>query len=296
MNKKFIILIAAIILIQILTSCSSLYKKNSEDFKKIDNIDVIFNSNDKYKTKTDTSIIAKRNILILAATNIEKSEINKIIRNKKIITIKEHVNNKAITLGTIHNHNIISIATGVGKINTALWTSYIISKYKISHIINTGVASGIYNNKNKFIKIGDVVISTQTANYDFNLYKFGYEIGQVPEHPKKFKASIALIRKAYKIKTKNSISHIMGLIITGDKFIDHQNLQEIPEEFQNAIAVDMESAAMAQVAFNLNIPFIIIRGISDIVNNENNYYDNKKFIRKASRNSAKIVEKLIKLM
>ncbi len=88
----------------------------------------------------------------------------------------------------------------------------------------------------------------------------------------------------------------MGLIITGDQFIDHQNFQEIPEEFQNAIAVDMESAAVAQVAFNFKVPFIIIRGISDVVNNENNYDDYKKFIRKASINSAQVIKKLIKLM
>lgn len=49
----------------------------------------------------------------------------------------------------------------------------------------------------------------------------------------------------------------MGLIITGEQFIDHQNFQEIPEEIQNAIVIDMESAAMAQVAYNFKIPFIL---------------------------------------
>ncbi len=277
-----------------LISCSSLYKRNDAKFEKVNSV---FNSNYIYESKIDIPI-TKRNILIITSTKIEALEINKFMQNKKIITIKEHINKKSITLGRIHNHNIISITTGVGKINTAFWTSYIISKYKISHIINIGVASGIYSQKNKFIKIGDVVISTQAVNYDFNLHRFGYEIGQVPEHPKKFKASINLIRKVSKvIKTSNTISYIMGLIITGDQFIDHQNYQEeIPEEFQNAIAVDMESAAMAQVAYNFKIPFIIIRGISDIVNNENNYDDYKKFIRKASINSSKTAVNLIKLM
>ncbi|WP_421115110.1 5'-methylthioadenosine/adenosylhomocysteine nucleosidase (plasmid) [Borreliella andersonii] len=293
MNKKFIIVLAGIILIQVLVNCKSLHKNNVEDLKKMD---IFFNSNNVYEAKVDTPNIIKGNILIVTATDIEASEINNIIRNKKIVSIKEHITKKAITFGTIYNHNIISIATGVGKVNTAYWTSYLISKYKISHIIGAGVASGVYSNKNKFIKVGDVVISTQTVSHDFDLYKFGYEIGQVPKHPKKFKASIALIRKAYKIKTDNTISHIFGLIITGDQFIDHHNFQEIPEEFQNAIAIDMESAAIAQVAFNFKIPFIIIRGISDIVNNENNYDDYKKFIRKASINSVKVIKKLIELM
>ncbi|MBB6042826.1 5'-methylthioadenosine/adenosylhomocysteine nucleosidase [Borreliella yangtzensis] len=237
----------------------------------------------------------QNNILILSATKAEIEEINKIIQNKKSISIEELRRKKTITIGKMLDHNIIAIATGVGKINTAFWTSYIISKYKISHIINAGVASGIYSNKNKFIKIGDVIISTETTSYDFNLHRFGYEIGHVPEHPKKFKANTSLVRKASKIKI-NKITSYMGLIITGDQFIDHQNFQEIPEEFENAIAIDMESAAMAQVAYNFKIPFIIIRGISDIVNNENNHDDYKKFLKKASYNSAKIVEKLIKLM
>ncbi|WP_418904983.1 5'-methylthioadenosine/adenosylhomocysteine nucleosidase [Borreliella lusitaniae] len=238
---------------------------------------------------------SKRNILILSATKAEIAEINNIIQNKKSIPIEEHRIKKRITTGTMLDHNIITIATGVGKINTAFWTSYIISKYKISHIINTGVVSGIYSNKNKFIKVGDIIISTETTSYDFNLHRFGYELGHVPEHPKKFKANTTLISKASRIKI-NNITSYMGLIITGDQFIDHQNFQEISEEFENAIAIDMESAAMAQVAYNFKIPFIIIRGISDIVNNENNYDDYKKFLKKASFNSAKMVEKLIKLM
>lgn len=238
---------------------------------------------------------SQSNILIISATKAEIEEINKIIQNKKYISIEEHRRKKKIAIGKLMDHNIITIATGVGKINTALWTSYIISKYKISHIINAGVASGIYSDKNKFIKIGDVVISTETTSYDFDLHRFGYEIGHVPEHPKKFKANTDLIRKTSKIKI-NNITSYMGLIITGDQFIDHQTFQEIPEEFENAIAIDMESAAMAQVAYGFKIPFIIIRGISDIVNNENNYDDYKKFLKKASSSSAKIVENLIKLM
>lgn len=55
------------------------------------------------------------------------------------------------------------------------------------------------------------MIFTQAVNYDFNLYRFGYEIGQVPAYPKKFKANINLIRKAYKIiKTNDTIAYIMG--------------------------------------------------------------------------------------
>ncbi|WP_418905145.1 5'-methylthioadenosine/adenosylhomocysteine nucleosidase (plasmid) [Borreliella finlandensis] len=258
-------------------------------------LSVVLNSwgnESKINTPNENS---QSNILIISATKAEIEEINKIIQNKKYISIEEHRRKKKIAIGKLMDHNIITIATGVGKINTALWTSYIISKYKISHIINAGVASGIYSDKNKFIKIGDVVISTETISYDFDLHRFGYEIGHVPEHPKKFKANTALIGKTSKIKI-NNITSYMGLIITGDQFIDHQTFQEIPEEFENAIAIDMEGAAMAQVAYGFKIPFIIIRGISDIVNNENNYDDYKKFLKKASSSSAKIVENLIKLM
>ncbi|WP_418885132.1 5'-methylthioadenosine/adenosylhomocysteine nucleosidase [Borreliella carolinensis] len=258
-------------------------------------VSVVLNSwGNEPKTNTPNEN-SQSNILIISATKAEIEEINKILQNKKSISIEKHRRKKKITVGKVVDHNIITIATGVGKINTALWTSYIISKYKISHIIGAGVASGIYSNKNKFIKIGDVAISTETISYDFDLHKFGYEIGHVPEYPKKFKANNALIRKTSKIKINNIILY-MGLIITGDQFIDHQTFQEIPEEFESAIAIDMEGSAMAQVAYSFKIPFIIVRGISDIVNNENNYDDYKKFLKKASSSSAKIVENLIKLM
>ncbi|MCD2332761.1 hypothetical protein [Borreliella americana] len=91
MNRKITIVFVFVIFIQILISCSYLYRKNTEKFK---NIEVISNINTD-KTKINIPFTAKPNILIVFATNIEASEINKIVRNKKNILIKEHINKKS---------------------------------------------------------------------------------------------------------------------------------------------------------------------------------------------------------
>nr|WP_242400575.1 5'-methylthioadenosine/adenosylhomocysteine nucleosidase [Borrelia crocidurae] len=183
----------------------------------------------------------------------------------------------------------------MGKVNAAMWNSYIIAKYKITHIINSGTAGGLQESSN--IKISDIIISSQTAFHDFNLTQFDYQIGQVPGFPQKFESDKTLLNKVISIikdKFQNVNVHI-GLILTGDQFIeDEKQIEKIKNDFKDALAVEMESAAIAQVAYTFNIPFIVTRSISDFPNNKNNYIDFNKFLQDASKNSAKMVRELIK--
>ncbi|AAX16885.1 5'-methylthioadenosine/adenosylhomocysteine nucleosidase [Borrelia hermsii] len=236
-------------------------------------------------------------ILITSAMDEESTEINKIIENKEEVILDEYSGGKKIYKGEIAGHKVISLTTGIGKVNAAMWNSYIISRYKITHIINSGTAGGIKESTN--LKITDIIVSSETAFHDFNLTKFGHKIGQVPGFPQKFKADENLLSKIINItqdKFKNINVHI-GLILTGDQFIgDEKQLEEIKNNFADALAVEMESAAVAQVAYTFKIPFIIIRSISDLLNIKDNHIDFNKFLQDASMNSAKMVRELIKLI
>ncbi|AYE36248.1 5'-methylthioadenosine/adenosylhomocysteine nucleosidase [Borrelia turcica IST7] len=236
-------------------------------------------------------------ILIISAMDAEAVEINTIIENRREITLNDYLGEKKIQKGEISGHEVISLTTGIGKVNAACWTSYIVSKYKITHIINSGTAGGIKDNSN--LKIKDIIVSSEMAFHDFDLTKFGHKIGQVPGLPQKFKADEELLKKAVKV-IEDKITDInvhIGLILTGDQFIgDQKQLEVIKSNFPDALAVEMEGAAIAQVAHTFNIPFIITRSVSDLPNIKDNHIDFNKFLKIASMNSARMVKELIGLI
>ncbi|ASJ27635.1 nucleoside phosphorylase (plasmid) [Borrelia turicatae 91E135] len=238
------------------------------------------------------------NILVVFAMDSEAAELNKLMSRKEEIVLKDYGLNKKIVKGKISNRNVISAVVGIGKVNTSLWTSYLLSKYNISHVINCGVAGGVVNPKVSKLKVGDIVVSSEVAYHDFDLVKFGHKVGQVPELPQKFSSDRNLLEKALKaIKTKlKGVNGYSGLILTGDQFIDPVYLTKIVANFEDVIAVEMEGAALGHVAHVFNVPFIVVRSISDIVNNEGNEVEYSEFLKLATVNAAKMVQEILKLL
>ncbi|UGQ17172.1 5'-methylthioadenosine/adenosylhomocysteine nucleosidase [Borrelia sp. RT1S] len=236
-------------------------------------------------------------VLVISAMDEEAEEVNTIIEDRQEFTLDDYLGKKKIYKGKISGHEVISLTTGIGKVNAATWVSYVISKYKISHIINSGTAGGIREDSN--LKIKDIIVSSEIAFHDFDLTKFGHKVGQVPGLPQKFKADDGLLKKSVKViedKIKDVSAHI-GLILTGDQFIGDKNqLGAIKNNFPDALAVEMEGAAIAQVAHTFGIPFIITRSISDLPNTKDNHIDFDKFLKIASINAARMVKELVGLI
>ncbi|WP_424632435.1 5'-methylthioadenosine/adenosylhomocysteine nucleosidase [Borreliella lusitaniae] len=239
------------------------------------------------------------NVLIVTAMDSELEQISKLMSNKEEIVLKEYGLNKKILKGKLSDRNVMAIVCGVGKVNAGMWTSYMLSKYNISHVINSGVAGGVVSDKYKDIKVGDVVVSSEVAHHDFDLTKFGYKVGQIGGGlPQRFIANKNLVNKAKeavksKVKDSNTYS---GLILTGDQFIDPVYIKQIIKNFKDVIAVEMEGAAIGQVSHIFNIPFIVIRSISDIVNKEENEVEYSKFSKLAAFNSAKVVQEILRML
>ncbi|MCD2332337.1 5'-methylthioadenosine/adenosylhomocysteine nucleosidase [Borreliella americana] len=236
------------------------------------------------------------NVLIVTAIDSEFEQINKLMSNKEEIVLKEYGLNKKILKGKLSNRNVMVIICGVGKVNAGVWTSYILSKYNISHVINSGVAGGVVSAKYKDIKVGDVVVSSEVAYHDVDLTKFGYKVGQLKGLPQKFIANKNLIKNAIEaVKSKVGGSNAYsGLIVSGDQFIDPTYINKIIGNFKDVIAVEMEGAAIGHVSHMFNIPFIVIRSISDIVNKEGNEVEYSKFSKIAAFNSAKVVQEILR--
>lgn len=204
-----------------------------------------------------------KTIGIIGAMDCEVNQLKSKLDNAEILQVGELTFN----IGKINNHNIIVVKSGVGKVNAALCTQYIIDKFKPDFIINSGIGGGIACG----LSVGDLVVGTELVQYDFDVSAIGYARGYMctgvnPDKPTIFYSDKNLIEKFEKAVSiaAPSLNVHKGIIATGDCFISDINKKKEIREIFNASAVEMEGAAIAQVASINKIPFIIVRAISDL--------------------------------
>ena len=189
--------------------------------------------------------------------------------------------------GRLGQNQIILVQSGIGKVCSAVATMEMIKNFAPEYIISTGVAGGFA----KKIKIADIVAAKQISYHDVWCGN-GNELGQIQGFPAKFDGDKTLLKKLSNIKLGNKIH--CGLIVSGDRFIDCKDeLKKIKKCFPTALAVDMESASIAQVCHLYNIPFMALRIISDAPDSDNQAYQYKKFGQTAPAESLEIIKKLL---
>ncbi len=159
--------------------------------------------------------------------------------------------------GTIGNHKIAAMHCGVGKVNAAIGTVTMIDTYNPELIINTGVAGGV----NKEVNVMDMVVGSQVCYHD--VWCGGFDdnasYGQVQGLPLYFEGASKLISMI-----ENYENVHCGLIVSGDQFINTmEQIDTIKEHFPQALAVDMESGAIAHACYVMKTPFLSMRVISD---------------------------------
>ncbi|MGG0413078.1 5'-methylthioadenosine/S-adenosylhomocysteine nucleosidase [Peribacillus simplex] len=195
--------------------------------------------------------------------------------------------------GTLNGVEVILLKSGIGKVNAAMSTAILLEKFKPDAVINTGSAGGYH----PALNVGDVVISTEVRHHDVDVTIFGYEYGQVPQLPAAFIPDEKLFAIAEEAaKEIEDIQVAKGLIVTGDSFMnDPDRVEFVRGKFSDLYAVEMEAAAIAQVAFQFKTPFVIIRSLSDIAGKESNIsFD--KFLETAALHSAALILKMVEKM
>uniref|UniRef100_A0A7V0Z7U9 adenosylhomocysteine nucleosidase n=1 Tax=candidate division WOR-3 bacterium TaxID=2052148 RepID=A0A7V0Z7U9_UNCW3 len=240
-----------------------------------------------------------RSIGIIGAMDEEIALIREAMGIEKTDTIAQRI----FYIGELSNIPCICVKAGVGKVNAAITTEILISKYNVDAIIFTGVAGGI----NPEIKIGDVVIAKKVIHHDFGKIT---PAGFFPFDTTGFFADSLLFEIACKsatgikfasipeklCKEKNRYPRIIsGNIATGDQFIADENKRRWIEKTFSVECVEMEGAAVAQVCVINKVPFVIIRSLSDLAN-ENADIDFEEFVKYAARNSILIVQGMFKLL
>lgn len=186
---------------------------------------------------------------------------------KQMIHVKEkEMASMTFLHGELWGKEVVVVRSGIGKVNMAICTQILVNIYNVNALINTGVAGSL----NKDINIGDIVISTDAIQHDMDASVFGYELGVIPRmDTSNFIADEKLINLALKAceAVNSDIQVFKGRVLSGDQFISDNNKKEHLLEYFNGYCTEMEGAAMAQTAHINNIPFVIIRAISDKADN-----------------------------
>ncbi len=188
------------------------------------------------------------------------------------------------------NREVYLTITGIGKVNAAAASSAAITKLQPDCVIGLGVAGGI----DPQVKIGDLVVSSSAQQYDVDATAFGYAHGIIPQMATSdFPADITLNKLAITISKALNLeaATIIGQLLSGDCFVTNTKGQEIRQLF-GGTAVDMESAAWAQAAYLHEIPWIIIRSISDQADGKA-HADYSEFLPMAMQNLAQLAQNLI---
>ncbi|MBM4762374.1 5'-methylthioadenosine/S-adenosylhomocysteine nucleosidase [Bacillus sp. B15-48] len=212
-----------------------------------------------------------------------------LLREKIENPLPETIAGYEFTSGRLEGAEVVLLRSGIGKVNAAMSTTILLERFNPDYVINTGSAGGV----NPILNVGDVVISTEVRHHDVDVTAFGYEYGQVPQLPAAFLAEAELVAIAEACAAElDAIQVEKGLITTGDSFISKPNQADfIKSKFANVQAVEMEAAAIAQVAFQYKIPFVIIRSLSDIAGKESDV-SFEQFLNKAAVHSASLVMKI----
>jgi len=222
---------------------------------------------------------------ILVAMEEELKRLKEEIPEATVKTIA----NQTFYDGIIYKQPVTIVQAGIGKVNAAVATTLLIQNFQVDVVINTGSAGGIATN----LAVGDLVISTHLAHHDADNRVFGYKYGQIPQMPATYTADkkwAAFIEKAaYSMNWEVE----KGMIVSGDSFVASAvETNRIKEHFPKALMTEMEGAAVAQTCTQFEIPFAIIRAVSDTADEEADIsFD--EFVLLAGKRSAELVLKLI---
>lgn len=218
---------------------------------------------------------------IIGAMDEEIELLKQSMNDKKEVTIA----NAQFIEGELEGQQVILVKSGIGKVNAAMTTAILMETFHPDYVINTGSAGGFAED----LSVGDVVISEEVVHHDVDVTAFDYEYGQVPDLPPRFSSDLRLVSETETALKKLEVPYKTGLIATGDSFLSSkERVYFIREKFPTMLAGEMEAAAIAQVCYQYDVPFVVIRALSDIAGKSSEIsFD--AFLDTAAKNAANMI-------
>lgn len=213
-----------------------------------------------------------------------------LYREKLSALTTETIGGAEFTVGTYRETELVLAQSGIGKVQAAMTATVLFDHFHVDTLINTGSAAGVAQG----LSIGELVLGQQLAYHDVDVTNGGdYVVGQLPGQDLFFKSNQNLLNVVEQTAQELNLPATTGLIVTGDQFVasaDH--VAAIKGNFEGVAAIEMEGAAVAQIASNFNKPFLIIRAISD--NGDADATVNfDEFVKQAGKNAAQLLLKAI---
>lgn len=207
--------------------------------------------------------------------------------------LKKEIQKAGMTFceGSLNGADVVIVKSGIGKVNAGICVQILADLFEVTHIINTGIAGSL----NADLDIGDIVVSSDAIYHDFDTTIFGYAPGQIPGTSKaEFTADSHMIELAMEScqKVNPDITCRKGRVVTGDQFISSKEVKERLINVFHGFCTEMEGCAIAHAATANQIPFVIIRAISDKAD-DSAEMDYPTFERAAAKHSAALVADLI---
>lgn len=166
-----------------------------------------------------------------------------------------------LSLGADKSVAAVLVTSNIGLVAAASAATWAITTFAPSTVISAGTGGGLPST----IEVGDIAVAESCTYGTADATEFGYARGQVPRQPVRFPSSPGLVAAAVAAIPGSSTGRLhIGRILSGDTFVTARNVADLREAFPDAVATDMESCAIAQTAGAFGVPFISVRGISDL--------------------------------
>ena len=224
---------------------------------------------------------------IIGAMEVEVKELREMMENPQAQTVA----GMTFYQGTIKGKEVVVVRSGIGKVNAGICSQILVDRYQVEGIINTGIAGSLRNE----INIGDIVLATVAVQHDVDATGFGYPLGEIPQMGiKEFPADEKLRALAEECSKKANpdIQVFCGRVAIGDQFISNKEKKNWIQDNFDAYCTEMEGAAIAQAAYLNNIPYLVVRAISDKADDSANM-DYSEFEAKAVENSVRLMAAMI---
>lgn len=247
-------------------------------------------------------------IAIISAVHEELAEVLALMPDEQKTTL----GGREFWHGHLQGHEVIAVLSGIGKVAAATTTTLLLHHFAPQQVIFTGVAGGLALG----VEVGDIVVGETLAQHDMDASPL-FPAHEIPGYGRShFQADLALTQVLHEA-AKDAVTWLpkllddtalraMGLhspsvhrgeILTGDRFISQaSDSQALRDTWPQALAVDMESAAVAQVCHDHGVPLGVVRTVSDRAD-DSAHIDFQHFLRQVARHySVRIVRKALNLL
>lgn len=206
---------------------------------------------------------------------------------------KQRVAGRDFWAGHLHGHDVIAVLSRIGKVAAATTAAVLIERFKVDRIVFTGVAGGLAPR----VKVGDVVVAESFMQHDMDASPI-FPKYEIPLYGVERFAADPALTEALAVAARAALPGAAlhrGLMVSGDRFVSTTGeSRALQTALPEALAVEMEGAAFAQVCHDYGVPFAAVRTISDRADDEA-HGDFLTFIQEvASRHSAAIVDALLR--